>query len=545
MEHDEEKRRHRWFVLAGIVAALLLAVLLLSRWQPVWPGRGPAVTPVPPPARPSASPTPAPPVRPAKGPYERVREPAVAGSWYPDDPGELAALVDGYLAAADGSGCTELPLALVTPHAGYRYSGPTAGVALGQVRGCNVRRVWLLGPSHRLSYPGAAVFQSDAFRTPLGDLPVDVAASERLAARPGFRALPSGDRGEHSIEMQLPVLQRALGTFEIVPILMGRIDAQAAREIASAIRPELGPGDVVVVSSDFTHYGPDFDYVPFRDDVPAGLDALDHGAWDHLAKPDVDALGEYLDRTDATICGRAGLMVLAALVPPGTVGKELSYTTSGAITGDWRSSVSYLAGRLDGPAWSGEGPSWGGARFVAPATAEALHALAWRALLNWFETGEALAVDASKLPADAGQTLGAFVTLTREGNLRGCIGEIEPHRPAWQAVAARAVDAAIHDPRFRPVRKEELSELELEVTLLGPSWSVPDAQAIVVGRHGVVMGAWPRSATFLPQVGPEEGWDRATLLSHLASKARLGEREAKAAPLAVYEAQLLRGPRPE
>ncbi len=480
---------------------------------------------------------------------ERVRGAAVAGSWYPDDPEELAVMADGFLDLAEvaegGEHCADLPEALVSPHAGYRFSGPVAGHAYGQVRGCHVRRVWVLAPTHKLRMRGAAVYPVDAFRTPLGDLPVDVATSARLAEQDGFAWLPGDDGGEHSLEMQLPLLQRALGSFELVPVLLGSVGPTEARRIADAIRPELGDGDLVVASTDFTHHGPNFRYQPFEDELPRRIGELDRGAWEHVAAPDVDALHGYLEETGATVCGRNPLKVLAALVGPEARGAELAYDTSGAITGQWRNSVSYLAGRIDGPAWSGAGPAWGGARFVDEESAAALHALAWRALLHHYEHGGRLDVDPATLPADAGRTLGAFVTLNKDGRLRGCIGEIAPQRAAWEAVAARAVDAATGDPRFPRVRRDELDELELEVSLLGPTREVADPSSIVVGRHGVVLGSWPKSATFLPQVGPEQGWDRATMLLHLARKAGLPADAVASARLAVYEAQVIHGDRPE
>ena len=535
----QEGGRGRGLLLLVLLALVLgaVSVVLLVRREPAPESATSAATPA------AEAATPAEVVAPP-GPYVSVREAAVAGSWYPDDPSELAPLVDGFLGDVEPA-CDDLPEALVSPHAGYRFSGATAGQAYGLLRGCHVPRVWILAPSHKLALRGAAVYPHDAFRTPLGDLPVDTSTSARLAKQPEFEWLPDQDRGEHSLEMQLPLLQRAIGSFELVPILLGQVDVASARRIAEAIRPELGPGDLVVASTDFTHHGPDFRYVPFEEDVAASIDALDHGAWEHLAQPDVQALHSYLEQTGATVCGRNPLKVLAALVGPEARGTELAYTTSGALTGDWRNSVSYLAGRIDGPAWGGAGPAWGGARFVDPEAAAALHELAWRALLHHYEQGGALDVDPARLPEGVERQLGAFVTLNKDGRLRGCIGEIEPVRSAWQAVATRAVDAATGDPRFPRVQADELADLELEVSLLGPSWEVADPSAIIVGRHGVVLGTWPKTATFLPQVGPEQGWGRDELLQHLARKAGLAASQIGSARLAVYEAQVIRGERPE
>ncbi|MBW1878692.1 MAG: AmmeMemoRadiSam system protein B [Deltaproteobacteria bacterium] len=488
----------------------------------------------------SERPTPPPlPVRVAQGPYKDVRKPAVAGSWYPGDAEKLAAEVDGFLAATGATGdCETTPMALVSPHAGYAYSGPTAAFAYAEVRGCPVHRVWLLGPSHRFGFSGAAVYDKEAFRTPLGDLPIDLATAARIADKPGLQWITRDDGGEHSMEIQLPLLQRTLGAFELVPILVGQLDAEQAKQIAEALRSELGPGDLVVVSTDFTHYGRRFDYRPFEDDLPEKLSALDHGAWEPVAAGDPDGFRAYIARTGATVCGRHPLEILAALLPEGAKATELSYTTSGEITGDWSNTVSYLAARIDGPGWKGRGPQTGGARLVSEEAATALLELARKSLVHWFEVGRPLDVDPSTLPEDATRELGAFVTLTKHGALRGCIGEIKARRPVWKAVTSRAVDAAIHDGRFPPVSAEELPELEVEVSLLGPTWQVPGPEAVVVGRHGVVVSSGLRNATYLPQVGPEQGWDRHTMLLSLLRKAGLPPAALEGARIEVYEAQV-------
>ncbi len=471
-----------------------------------------------------------------------VRESAIAGSWYPGDPRSLAAEVDGYLDSATAGDCSQLPQILVAPHAGYRYSGAAAGQVFAQVRGCNVRRVWVLAPSHRLPLRGIGLYPVDAFRTPLGDLPTDRAVAERLAARPGFQWLDRGDGGEHALEIELPFLQRALGAFELVPLLLGQVTPESALELAEAIRPELGPGDLVVVSTDFTHHGDRFGYAPLSgtQDLGGELARLDRGAWELAAACQTQAFYDYVKQTGATICGRAGLLLAATLVPDGSVGTELVYTTSGELTGDWSNTVSYLGGRFDGPAWSGAGPQTGVARLVSSETAELLLDLARQSLEHWYSHGELMKVDPASLPADAHTVLGAFVTLEKGHQLRGCIGEITARRPAYEAVIARAVDAAIHDPRFSPVEQAELPELTLDISLLGPTRRVPGPDSFIVGRHGVVVSHARRSATYLPQVGPEQGWDRDTTLAYLSRKAGFPASKIDEATIEVYEAQVVR-----
>ena len=470
-----------------------------------------------------------------------VRESAIAGSWYPDSPTALAKEVDAYLDAAAPGDCSQLPQVLVAPHAGYRYSGAAAGQVFAQVRGCPIRRVWVLAPSHRLPLQGVGLYPVDAFRTPLGDLPTDRAVAERLAAKPGFSWLERGDGGEHALEIELPFLQRAIGAFELVPLLLGQVTPELAVQLAEAIRPELGPGDLVVISTDFSHYSDRFGYAPFADteDLPAELAALDRGAWELAATRQARPFYDYVRQTGATICGRAGLLLAATLTPAGSKGSEIVYTSSGEGTGDWSNSVSYLGGRFDGPAWSGLGPQTGVARLVSPETAALLLDLARQSLEHWYEHGAMLTVDPASLPADAHTVLGAFVTLEKGHQLRGCIGEISARRPAYEAVIARAVDAAIHDPRFQPVSKAELPSLTLDISLLGPTRAVPGPRSVIVGRHGVVLSSRGRSATYLPQVGPEQGWDRETMLASLARKAGLHAGAVAESRIEVYEAQVV------
>ena len=520
--------------ILAVLALLLVAALVVA-------SACKAQDPSTPPAEPPTTPEPALEQDQMQGDIT-VRESAIAGSWYPGDPRALASEVDGYLDAAPRGDCSQLPLVLVAPHAGYRYSGAAAGQVFAQVRDCHVRRVWVLAPSHRLPLRGVGLYSVDAFRTPLGDLPTDRSVLERLAGQAHFQWLEQGDGGEHALEIELPFLQRALGGFELVPLLLGRITPAEAVAIADAIRPELGPGDLVVISTDFTHYGDRFGYAPFAgtDDLPGELSKLDRGAWELATKLEPQAFYDYVQQTGATICGRAGLLLAATLVPPSAQGQELVYTTSGELTGDWSNTVSYLGGRFDGPAWSGLGPQTGVARLVSSETADLLLRLARQSLEHWYEHGTMLEVDPDSLPDDAHTVLGAFVTLEQGHQLRGCIGEITARRPAYEAVIARAVDAAIHDPRFDAVEQRELDGLTLDISLLGPTRQVPSTRSVIVGRHGVVISHQGRSATYLPQVGPEQGWDRDTMLGYLSRKAGFPASKLSDAKIEVYEAQVVR-----
>ncbi|HEY3355778.1 MAG TPA: AmmeMemoRadiSam system protein B [Polyangia bacterium] len=502
--------------------------------------------------------TAAPPARAAAAPDARprvTRPAAVAGSWYEGEAAALARQVDGLFgraAAAKEPG--RKVVAIVSPHAGYRYSGAGAAAGYKLVAGRRYERVVVLGPSHHVPFQGVAVTGATHYETPLGAVPVDRAACDRLlAAGEPFRAVPGAERREHSVEMQLPMLQRALGSFQLVPLVVGEMDAEGYRRAGRAIRALLGDGTLVVASSDFTHRGDGFGYDPFAalrgapDALREELRALDMGAVDLIRKVDRAGFTAYVDRTGATICGARPIgILLEALAGRAPPTELLSYYTSADVVGSWSSSVSYVD-----LVFYGDGP------YVAPAPASAPAAEApagqgltqgeKQTLLKLARAALEAAVRSGAAPAKAAagleltprleQTGGAFVTLKVAGELRGCIGTLAAHRPLWEDVIANAQNAALSDPRFSPVRPDELRAIDLEISVLTRPREVPRAEDIVIGRHGMILEKQGRRATFLPQVAPEQGWDRDTTLAHLARKAGLApDAWRSGARFWVYEA---------
>ena len=271
-------------------------------------------------------------------------EPAVAGSWYPARRDELASMVDRLLASVKRRPTTAR--AVIAPHAGYAYSGLVAASAFRTLPEKAPSRIVLIGPSHYFGFSGAAVPDRAVLqRTPLGDSPLDLALLQSLRTAPGFRADDRAFVPEHALEAELPFLQRRLGfDVPLVPILLGGgSTGEDARAVASSLAPHLDDDTIVVVSSDFTHYGPRFDYVPFVDDVPARVRALDLSACAEIARGDGAGFADLVARTGATICGRRAIEVLLALPIGRGGGSLLEYDTSGRMTGAWDHSVSYAS----------------------------------------------------------------------------------------------------------------------------------------------------------------------------------------------------------
>jgi AmmeMemoRadiSam system protein B len=281
---------------------------------------------------------------------ERRIGPNVAGSWYPGRPAALERQIDALLASGGEPRGGRL-LALIAPHAGLIYSGAVAGRGFRQVMGLSYDRVVLIGPSHHAYFQGAALPAAKAYGTPLGQVPLDGDAITMLEGKPGIAIDDKPFLPEHCLEMEIPFLQRALKPgWRLVPLLIGGGSSPAGCNlVASALEPLIGPGTLVVVSTDFTHYGPRFSFVPFTTDVPGRLQHLDMGAVDRILARDRQGFEEYLKRTGATICGRHAIDVLLCLLPEDVEASLIAYDTSGSITGEWEHSVSYASLEFHAP----------------------------------------------------------------------------------------------------------------------------------------------------------------------------------------------------
>ena len=283
---------------------------------------------------------------------KRVQSPHLAGRWYEGSVAALARHTDAMLDSAPVVALDGPVRSIVVPHAAYQYSGPTAATAYATVRNQGYRRVIILAPSHFVRYRGAATLDVEAFATPLGDIPVDRDGLRAIAGAPLIRDEPLAFRDEHSLEIQLPLLQRALPDAAIVPLVVGDLDDADCLAFADRLADlTCDRRTLLIVSSDFTHYGAHFDYLPFpptdAEDVSARLRALDMEAIEYVLAGDVAGFQRFLGRTDATICGRVPLSALLAwractttVARPGAL---LAYTTSLALTGDFAHSVSYAA----------------------------------------------------------------------------------------------------------------------------------------------------------------------------------------------------------
>ncbi len=443
------------------------------------------------------------PVRPATD-AAAVRPAAVAGSFYPGDPTTLRADVEAFLASVHPTVSKGRLVALMVPHAGYEYSGKVAATSYKTLNGGRWRRIILIGPSHYVAFDGFAVDDSSAWRTPLGDVPVDRQTATALLARDRrFRVFPPAHAKEHALETQLPFLQVMLKDFAIVPITVGSHDPEDATVLADALVDLLrDAGTLVIVSCDLSHY-----YAYER------AVAMDGAALLPISKLDVEGLQQAL-ATGVSEIDAPGA-VLAMVLALRRMGLHemslLTYANSGDVTGENSRVVGY--GAL-AAAMTDEPPL-----VLDDAARTDLLRIARRTITEALRDGRWTTATAND--QRFAMPRGVFVTITEAGQLRGCIGTIEPVMPLVEAVQHAAASAATHDPRFQPMTPRELDQAQLEISILSPLEPVQRVDEIRVGMHGLYLVHGDHSGLLLPQVAPEQGWDREQLLDGVCRKAGL------------------------
>jgi len=463
-----------------------------------------------------------------------VREPAVAGQFYPASGKALSAMIRTLLAEIPSSGKNPNPVALISPHAGYLYSGETAAYGYQRLKGAPFHRVILLAPSHYTAFHGLSIPEVDAYETPLGNVPLDQSICMVLKGNPLVSSYPAAHKREHSLEVQLPFLQSVLTDFRIVPILVGRLDDTDYPALAKIIRAQMDDSTLLVASSDLTHYGPRFDYLPFRKDLKKNLSRLDHEAIREILK--INRLGflDFQNRTGDTICGFRPIALLLEILSDEGIrkGTLLHYTTSGDITGDFSNSVSYASILFYRRAQD---------MYLTHDEKKTLLRLAREAMTFYVreQTEMTNAPEGAELTDRLKEPAGAFVTLLEHKELRGCIGYIEQVRPLYQSVMENAVSACARDYRFPPVKAAELNRIDIEISVLTPKEEIPDPQDFIPGKQGIIIEKRGRRAVFLPQVATEQGWGREKTLEHLCLKAGLRRDDwKKDARLWVFTAEV-------
>jgi AmmeMemoRadiSam system protein A/AmmeMemoRadiSam system protein B len=389
--------------------------------------------------------------------------------------------------------------------------------------------VVVIGFPHRGGLRGCAWPDASIIETPLGPLPLD----REFAARLPFPTLPEDELCDHSVEIQLPFLQRAAPNARVALLYAGRMDPEQRRQAAASLAAAWHDGTILVASSDLTHYGRDFSYQPFPPDrhAPHRIESLDRDAIEAAGSLRAGPFLAELDRSHATVCGRDPIALLLDTIAarhPGLWQETLDYQASGELTGSYEHSVSYAA--------LGYFPT---RAFALDETDRAcLLDAAEHALDTFRQTGKRVPTAASGGSPAIQARRAVFVTVRHQTNLRGCLGNVGGRLPLALAVPELALSAALDDPRFN--HGNDLPPLDVEISVLTPHRMVRDEDQVEVGRHGVHLDVRGRQALLLPQVAPGRGWDREQLLAALARKSCLPNQawRTPGAKLSVFEAQV-------
>jgi MEMO1 family protein len=438
-----------------------------------------------------------------------VRPSILAGTWYPGNKNELRSDVRDMIDRARPDAPAGRLVALAVPHAGYMYSGPVAAYAFKLLIDRDIDTIVLIGPSHRHAFSGVAIDLRD-YETPIGNVEVDRELAAGLIQGNQHLITTRTDvhEQEHSLEIEMPFIQTVLPHARIVPVLMGSQDEQTCRTLAALLTDVLaGKNVILVVSTDLSHFhnGPD-------------AEAMDDRLLKHVEAFNPERL--YFDLRSGSVeaCGGGPLTVVMTVARSlgANQARVLKYAHSGHVTGDHSRVVGYMAAAFVQTDPVDENSASG--RTLTDEQVRLLK-MARKAIMAALEHREF--TPPPNPTGDPKPHRGAFVTLKKAGQLRGCIGRVVSDRPLAETVSHMAVQAAFHDPRFPPLSIEEYDDLELEISVLSPVEPVTDPESIQIGRHGLIMVKGGRQGLLLPQVPLEQGWDRLEFLNQTCLKAGL------------------------
>ncbi len=434
-----------------------------------------------------------------------TRKPVWAGSFYYGDPDELSKYIDYFLqnVKIDSFPSGKI-VSLIAPHAGYGYSGQVAAHAYCLVQGKDYKTVVIIGPSHRYGFKGCSIYLKGAYETPLGIVEVNEALASELSEATGFKYVPQAHQQEHSLEVQIPFIQKVLPGAKIVPVLMGIQSRKTITTLANGLS-EILPGKkaLVIASTDLSHFFP-----------KQKANETDSNTIKLIQSFETDTLLGKLDRRENIMCG--GGPVVSTLLysqSQGEPGAEiLQYADSSDAGGSQSEVVGYAAAALY--LKGTESPSGLTARVK-----EELLQLAGSAINQFIK--EKKLIDYKTKNPELLTKKGAFVTLKKKGLLRGCIGFIEPVLPLYETVIRAAIYAACQDLRFPPVTADELKDLEIEISVLTTPQRIHDPLLIEVGKHGLIIAKGDHRGILLPQVPVENNWPRQEFLERACLKAGL------------------------
>lgn len=436
------------------------------------------------------------------------RPPAVSGTFYPSDPTELRKMVERYIESAEIPELKGDIQGIISPHAGYIYSGPVAGYAYKALKGKKFEAVIVIGPSHRVNFDGSSVYAKGAFLTPLGKLKIDEnIAKELISYHKSISFDEEAHRLEHSVEVQLPFIQVSLGDIPIVPVVMGKQSERNIKILSEALYKVISTKKILLVAStDLSHYYPR--------DVARRVDLLTRSL---IEKFDPELLMKEFHRGRAELCG-GGPVVAVMMACKRAGGKKvvsLFYKDSADAV-----PMANVVGYYSAVILNSKERKQKSDEFNLNRNQKEKLLRIVRESIELFVRQGKIATIEEEDPVLKTKT-GVFVTIKEHGMLRGCIGFTEPLFPLAESVQKAGILAATQDPRFSPLSVEELPLTHLEISVLTPLKKINNVKEIVVGKHGIMISKDGKRGLLLPQVAIQYGWNREQFLDQTCIKADL------------------------
>jgi AmmeMemoRadiSam system protein B/AmmeMemoRadiSam system protein A len=442
-----------------------------------------------------------------------------AKGWYDEDPDKLSRHIDYFLqnVKMDSVPTGEI-LAIIAPHAGHVFSGQVAAFAYRLVQDKDFDSVVILSPSHRYGFEGCSIYLKGGYETPLGIIKVDEPLADEISKATGFAYIANAHQEEHAVEIHLPFIQKVLPQAKIVPIVMGYPRKSTITSLTKGLKKALsGKKALIIASTDLSHF------LPKKD-----AHTTDQKTIAQIKGFEIDTLIKKCERGENIMCGGGPVITSLLYVKNKATVEILKYADSSQVNRDEESVVGYLAAAL-----------------IANSSQEEFYLTKEekKELLQLARSTIELFVLENRIPEYNTENTkliekkGAFVTLKKNGRLRGCIGFIEPRFPLYQSIMQTAIYATCRDTRFPPVRKDELEELEVEISVLSPLQKISDPKLVKVGKHGLVIAKNGKKGLLLPQVPVENHWNQQTFLEQTCIKAGLQKDAWKTgADIFVFEA---------
>ncbi|HPN84687.1 MAG TPA: AmmeMemoRadiSam system protein B [Victivallales bacterium] len=465
----------------------------------------------------------------------------ISGIWHTPDKEKLSAVIK------ELANVTEIPIdgeirALILPHAGYIYSGNTAMKALKTLKQ-KYKTVIVMGPSHR--YPmkdTISVPLITSYSSPIGKTIIDKDKGEKLIASSEiFKDIPDALGGEHSVQIEIPLIQHLLPDSQILLLIVGQLSEKKMKEAGEKLATIWDNETLLVVSSDFIHYGQNFGYTPFKDNIAENIRSTDMKAFDFISSNNPSGLKRFIDESGATICGAVPLIILTYAKGDKMKISLIDYSDSSVVTGNQNDRVSYISAVLFDPTKKSDQ----GLTSLKDSATLKDNTVALNKNLSpdkLDENDKTFLLSLSRktikfvlknkreptieelglVPTEkTKRRRAAFVTLKINQDLRGCVGEIFPSQPLYMSVIKYSIQSAFNDWRFHPLSKDEFEKIHIEISALTEPKGISSYNEIVLGRDGIILSKGLNRALFLPQVAPEQNWTLKETLESLSEKAGL------------------------